>query len=308
MGDRWLGPDDVVALDEQRGDGDDEFRRCPNCKVRPCPAGRSHPLVVGITRCRPLPARRVPRGAAWAVGLVVLGLSLLFATPVSLLRVSALIAVVIGLLGHVATAIDATRIVTARPPWRIVLVAWAALLVGEFVVVEPLKLYYKTHYVQAFTIPSGAMQPTLLVGDYILVDKSAYRARAPQRGDIVVFPYPQDERRDFIKRVVALPGEQVLIHGNQVSVNGRPLQESYVNTHSSLSSPPGSCGYAYGCEPTAVPPDSYFVMGDNRDNSQDSRYWGFVRREKIKGRAVTVYWSWDATRGWPRFDRIGRSL
>jgi signal peptidase I len=245
------------------------------------------------------------RGAAWAVGLAVLGMSLLFATTVSLL---ALVAVVVALLGHIATALDTARIVASRPSWKRVTLAWAALLVGNFAVVEPLKIYYRTHYAQAFTIPSGAMQPTLLVGDYIMVDKSAYRVRAPERGDIIVFPYPQDERRDFVKRVVALPGEQVLIRGNQVSVNGRPLQEPYVNVSRVLSSTPGYCGYAYGCEPTTVPPNSYFVMGDSRDNSQDSRYWGFVRREKIKGRAVTVYWSWDTERGWPRFDRIGRSL
>lgn len=245
------------------------------------------------------------RGAAWAAGLAVLGLSLLFATTVSLL---ALVAVVVAVLGHVATALDTARIVASRPSWKSVALAWAALLIGNFAVVEPLKIYYRTHYAQAFTIPSGAMQPALLVGDYIMVDKSAYRVRAPERGDIIVFPYPQDERRDFIKRVVALPGEQVLIRGNQVSVNGRPLHEPYVNASRVLSATPGYCGYAYGCEPTTVLPDSYFVMGDNRDNSQDSRHWGFVRREKIKGRAVTVYWSWDTERERPRFDRIGRSL
>src|SRR5438552_3521452 len=175
------------------------------------------------------------RGAAWAVGLAVLGIGALFAIPISLLTVSALITLVIGVLGHVATAIDTARIGGERPSWKMVLVAWAALVVGNFVVMEPIKLYYKAHYAQAFTIPSRAMQPTLLVGDYIMVDKSAYRSRPPQRGDIVVFTYPQDERRDFIKRIVALPGEQVLIRGNQAYVNGSLLPEAYVNPASRVS-------------------------------------------------------------------------
>jgi signal peptidase I len=252
------------------------------------------------------------RGAAWAVGLAVLGLLLLFATPVSLLIVSALIGVVVGLVGRVATAIDTVRIVTSRPSWKIVIVAWAALLVGDLAMVEPLKAYYRAHYAQAFTIPSGAMQPTLLVGDYIMVDKSAYRGRAPQRGDIVVFAYPQDERRDFIKRIIGMPGDTVVVRGQQVLVNDRALAEPYVKldgtTPARASTQPGFCAYAYACEPTKVPADSYFVMGDNRDNSQDSRSWGFVRREKIKGKAYMIYWSWDGDRHWLRFDRIGRSL
>jgi signal peptidase I len=123
-----------------------------------------------------------------------------------------------------------------------------------------------------------------------------------------VFKYPQDERRDFIKRIVALPGEQVVIRGLRVYVNGDALQESYVKHESALGADPGSCGYVYGCAPTIVPPDSYFVMGDNRGNSQDSRYWGFLRREKIVGRAFTIYWSWDRSTHRLRFDRIGKSL
>src|SRR5204862_1796946 len=109
-----------------------------------------------------------------------------------------------------------------------------------------------------------------------------------RRGDIIVFKYPQDEKRDFIKRIVGAPGDQVLVRGHQVFVNGQRLREPYTKpVESALSggAQPAYCGYAYACEPTTVPPDSYFVMGDNRDNSQDSRYWGFVKRDKIKGKA-----------------------
>ncbi|MGH7309291.1 MAG: signal peptidase I [Candidatus Rokuibacteriota bacterium] len=194
---------------------------------------------------------------------------------------------------------------------------------GEAIVIAiALALIIRTLVVQAFTIPSGSMMDTLLVGDYILVNKFLYGPelpftelrmpglRAPQRGDIIVFKYPQDEKRDFIKRIVAVPGDQILIRGHDVHVNGQRLPEAYVKhtapPHSQAGQP--YCGYAYGCEATTVPPGSYFVMGDNRDNSQDSRYWGFVRGEKIKGKAFLIYWSWDSDRTWLRWWRLGKYI
>ena len=174
---------------------------------------------------------------------------------------------------------------------------------GEAIVIAVLlALVIRTLIVQAFTIPSGSMMDTLLVGDYILVNKFLYGPelpftdrhmpglRDPQRGDIIVFKYPQDEKRDFIKRIVAGPGETVQVRGAQVFVNGQPLREPYVKGAESL--PAGGqayCGYAYGCEPTVVPPESYFVMGDNRDNSSDSRVWGFVPDENIVGKAFFIW-------------------
>jgi signal peptidase I len=184
-----------------------------------------------------------------------------------------------------------------------------------------LALVIRTLIVQAFTIPSGSMMDTLLVGDYILVNKFLYgpempltdyrlpALRAPQRGDIIVFKYPQDEKRDFIKRIVATGGETVQVRGHQVLIDGQPLDEPYVRRNPSpLAGAPSFCGYAYACEPVVVPPDSYFVMGDNRDNSQDSRYWGFVKRDKIKGKAFLIYWSWDSDRHWLRWWRLGRYI
>ncbi|HXH83952.1 MAG TPA: signal peptidase I [Candidatus Tectomicrobia bacterium] len=186
-----------------------------------------------------------------------------------------------------------------------------------------LALVIRTLVVQAFTIPSGSMMDTLLIGDYILVNKFLYGAeipftdwrmpglRDPERGDIIVFKYPQDEKRDFIKRIVAVPGEQVQVRGSQVYVDGRPLEEPYVRQSPNPlahAGQPGYCGYAYGCEPLVVPPESYFVMGDNRDNSQDSRYWGFVTRDKIRGKAFLIYWSWDSDRHWLRWWRLGRYI
>jgi len=165
------------------------------------------------------------------------------------------------------------------------------------------------------------MMDTLLVGDYILVNKFLYgpeipltelhlpALRDPRRGDIIVFKYPQDEKRDFIKRIVATGGERVQIRGHQVLVNGKPLNEPYTKfADSGIRGGDAYCGYAYGCEPTLVPPDSYFVMGDNRDNSQDSRYWGFVKRDKIKGKAFLIYWSWDGDRHWLRWWRLANYI
>jgi signal peptidase I len=208
--------------------------------------------------------------------------------------------------------------VTARPRRKSLIREYAEAIAIAIL----LALVIRSLIVQAFTIPSGSMMDTLLVGDYILVNKFLYGPevpltdvhlpglRQPERGDIIVFKYPQDEKRDFIKRIVAIPGERVQIRGHQVLVNGKALDESYVKQNESTfpSAQPGYCGYAYGCEPTTVPPDSYFVMGDNRDNSQDSRYWGFVKRDKIKGKAFLIYWSWDSDRHWLRWRRLGHYI
>jgi signal peptidase I len=160
-----------------------------------------------------------------------------------------------------------------------------------------LALLIRTFVVQAFKIPSGSMIPTLLVGDHILVNKFLYRFRDPVRGDVVVFKYPVDESRDFIKRVIAVGGEDVYIKDRQIYVNCRPpgpacrpLQDPWAYYEDRI----GLSSETFG--PVHVPAGSYFVMGDNRYNSQDSRYWGFVKVDKIKGKAFLVYWSWDSDR------------
>ena len=183
-----------------------------------------------------------------------------------------------------------------------------------------LALVIRQFAVQAFTIPSGSMMDTLLIGDYILVNKFLFGPeipftdkhlpglRQPEHGDVIVFKYPNDETRDFIKRIVAVGGDTVQIKDNRVVLNGKLLDEPYVMPGSFRAGQSTHCGYLYGCEPVVVPPNSYFVMGDNRDNSQDSRYWGFVKREKIRGKAFLIYWSWNADTHWLRWRRLGMYL
>ena len=179
-----------------------------------------------------------------------------------------------------------------------------------------LALFIRTFVVQAFKIPSGSMKNTLLVGDYILVNKFIYGIKIPftdvtaipisepHRGDIVVFKYPEDPSKDFIKRVVGLPGDTVEIINKKVYVNGK-LQE---NPHAIYLDPriiPRAYSPRDNFGPVTVPKDDLFVMGDNRDESNDSRFWGFVNEKLLLGKAFMIYWSWDKKDFDVRWRRIG---
>ncbi len=200
-----------------------------------------------------------------------------------------------------------------------------------------LALTIRVFVVQAFKIPSGSMIPTLLIGDHILVSKLSYGFQLPedcefqvsfppvtcysssivlsfdppQRGDIIVFRYPEDENKDFIKRVIGLPGDTIQIKEKQVFVNGELLPDEGFTQRIDPGIIDGRINPRDNLGPLTVPPDSYFVMGDNRDQSLDSRFWGFVRMDKIKGRAFLVYWSWNGQGSWTewiRWERIGKLI
>ena len=181
----------------------------------------------------------------------------------------------------------------------------------SIVIAVILALFVRTWVVQAFKIPTGSMENNLLIGDHLLVNKFMFgptplaigRAVLPvrpiRRGDIVVFKYPDEPDRDFIKRVIGLPGETVEVREKKVYINGQPLVEPYahflqpVATASEFREVTSfDVRDRYG--PVTVPANQYFVMGDNRDNSQDSRYWGFLPHEYIKGKALVIYWSYEA--------------
>jgi len=178
-----------------------------------------------------------------------------------------------------------------------------------------LALLIRTFIVQAFKIPSGSMIPTLLVGDHILVWKIIYGVKIPftdqyliefgdpQKGDIIVFKFPKDEEKDFIKRVMGVPGDTIELRDKKVLLNGKRLKEPYA-IHQEPHIMPGEFQPRDNYGPIEVPPHSYFVMGDNRDHSLDSRFWGFVDRNKIKGRAFIIYFSWNGEDSWIRWDRL----
>jgi signal peptidase I len=180
-----------------------------------------------------------------------------------------------------------------------------------------LALFIRTYFIQAFKIPSGSMIPTLLVGDHILVNKFIYGTklpfsdnrflvlRKPARGDIIVFKYPEDPSRDFIKRVIAVGGDVIESRKKVIYLNGKRVDENYVQ-HTDVSSNPRGFEPRDNFGPYIVPKDKYFMMGDNRDQSYDSRYWGYVDLSDVRGEALILYWSWDGKRHLPRFDRIGR--
>lgn len=179
-----------------------------------------------------------------------------------------------------------------------------------------LALFIRTFVVQAFKIPSGSMLETLQIGDHILVNKFIYGThipftdlsilpvRKPQRGDIIVFKYPVDESRDFIKRLIGVPGDTIEVRNKIVYVNGKPLKDEYV-VHRDERIIPGNRDN-FG--PVTVPDHAYFMMGDNRDGSYDSRFWGFVKESEIRGKALIIYWSWDREAKRPRLGRIGKIL
>jgi signal peptidase I len=221
---------------------------------------------------------------------------------------------------------------------------WVWEWIRSFLIAFGLFLIIRTFLVEAFRIPTGSMENTLLVGDFLLVNKAVFGATVPatparlpalaepRRGDVVVFVPPHETDRNYVKRLVGMPGDTIAMLAKTLYVNGRPQDEPYVqhsDPHDMLT--PAmfwQCTLADapsprdGCRPTRdnwgpiiVPAESYFMLGDNRDDSEDSRYWGFVPRSALKGRPLLIYYSFDpaADRNAPwlssvRWSRLGRSV
>jgi len=200
-------------------------------------------------------------------------------------------------------------------------------------------LLVRTFIVEPFKIPSGSMIPTLLVGDYLFVSKFTYGHRipftrerlfmgeGPKRGDIAVFEYPRDPTKDYIKRIIGLPGDRIIYQDKRLYVNDQPVMyenagsytyrnERGTEVESSRFFEKLSDGRSYSIlvrpfsfsdqiTDEVVPPGHYFVMGDNRDNSNDSRFWGFVPAYRLVGRALAIFWSWDTQNSRLRLERLG---
>ncbi|HKJ70777.1 MAG TPA: signal peptidase I [Gammaproteobacteria bacterium] len=223
-----------------------------------------------------------------------------------------------------------------EPDQRPVVVEYARSLFPVILVV----FLIRSFVVEPFKIPSGSMRPTLQVGDFLLVNKFEYGLRiplvgwkltdgdAPRRGDVIVFQYPRNESVDYIKRIVGLPGDRVAFHDHTVYVNGEPVPKNPEGPYSYRSKRGQTVhtqrfiertdSHRYDVlytrdkrgrtlyEPIKVPAGEYFVMGDNRDNSNDSRYWGYVPEENILGRAFVIWWSWDGYENSARWGRLGQ--
>ncbi|MFQ5735907.1 MAG: signal peptidase I [Thermodesulfobacteriota bacterium] len=205
-------------------------------------------------------------------------------------------------------------------------------IVEAVVIALVLALVIRTFVIQAFKIPSGSMEDTLLIGDHIIVSKFAYGVQVPkpamirvlgvtvpffetrlanvwggvERGDVIVFRFPGDRSKDYIKRVIGLPGDTVEMRDKVVYINGRKIDDPYGIHKGGLYGEFSVKNIRFG--PYTVPDGHVFVMGDNRDRSYDSRYWGPVPMKDIKGRAFIIYWSWNKNSHWVRFGRIGNII
>lgn len=195
-----------------------------------------------------------------------------------------------------------------NPRWQQVLRDYAEALIFALI----LAFFIRSFVVQAFKIPSGSMLQTLQIGDQILVNKFIYGVKIPftditiipvsepEHGDIVVFRYPKDESKDYIKRLIGLPGDTLQMKDNQMYRNGEKLTEPYL-----AGLPPKNFPPIQDFGPITIPEGKFFAMGDNRNNSSDSRYWGFVDRTQLIGKAWRVYWSWAGPLD-IRWSRIGK--
>jgi signal peptidase I len=199
---------------------------------------------------------------------------------------------------------------------------WFKRQVSEWTVTILMLLFGTTTLVQAFVVPTGSMDTTLMIGDHLFVDKLTYSPGGPvsskflpyqdvRRGDIIVFRYPPDIRQNYVKRVVGIPGDRLKVVDKKLWLNGKPLDEPYTQYVRNYIDPyadnfPGEPNMYVDARARemltanvvngeiVVPPGKYFAMGDNRDNSADSRYWGFVPRENIVGKPAIIFWSYDA--------------
>jgi signal peptidase I len=241
--------------------------------------------------------------------VISLGISTMIYTPDIYVL---FLAVAIGIAFTIFCIVDAVKIATRNREnyepakynkWFVYVGYFLVFTVGVSSLVSET---VKTNLVKAYKIPAKSMEETLLAGDHVLVDQRKI-AREPKRGDLVVFKYPEDATKDFIKRVVAVGGDTVEVRDKVLFVNGKAAPEPYV-VHKEADTIPATENPRDNLAPLVVPPGSYFMMGDNRDRSYDSRFWGFVSKDKVKGTVKSIYWSWDKEKCAIRWSRIGKKI
>lgn len=249
--------------------------------------------------------------SAWGSIIFILGMQTMKNSFPPIMLIGLFISLGIGFIALLAIIIDAISIARRSPTdlplqrhqkWFVYLIA----IVVSQTIDYGVTLSIRDLIVRPYKIPSVSMAPTLQPGDYILNNKLYYRSANPDRGDVVVFKYPLDESVSYIKRIIGMPGDTLEIRNKKVLINGKILNESYIVHIDSViyAVEPGRDNTA----PVIIPPDHYYVLGDNRDNSLDSRFWGFITRGQIKGKPSLIYWAWKKQFPFIRWDRIGQNI
>lgn len=299
----------------------DEDPRTPEVSSEPSPASESErspdrpsPLVAVVANLVLPPLGHIYAGATrrgvtmWVVLTAVGALSVILAVHSP--GLTAMLPAFAVLAAKGMLTVDALLVARKRrgdPTWRarrwhFYLLVTVALTVISLALQETIRFEAR-----AFRIPSGSMRPTLEVGDFMFAQMATYRISAPRRGDVVVYAFPQDPTKDMVHRVVGLPNEVIEVRDRQVFIDGLPLDELHV-VHSDPEVWSAERGPRDQLAPWRIPQGEVFVMGDDRDNSNDGRFWGTLPIRMIRGRARVLYWSWDGARSRPRWERIGRRI
>ena len=248
------------------------------------------------------------------VAIIILGCFLLwFPFP----KINVVISVILG-IGFIAIiikySVDFARqegdfyVLKPINKWYFYLLILAIVWAGEGLFLDD---FIKNSFARAFKFPSASMIPTVLKGDHVLANNLNYYFKEPERNELVTFLYPEDESKVFLKRIIGLPGDTLQIKDKVLFMNREKVEDQPYTQRIDPGIIDGQINPRDNFGPITVPPNSYFVMGDNRDQSLDSRFFGFVKREKILGRVSVIYWSWDSDASWSeviRWNRIGLRL
>lgn len=239
--------------------------------------------------------------------LIAIILILILKTPNAFVLFIALLAGFLFFIYCVADAVKLSKvnkqyIMKPYNRWYYYLLYW---VIASFIIQPLVSTTIKRNIVQAFKIPSGSMLPTIQIGDFIITKTKIFIKNNLTYGDIVVFPWPKNPSKDFIFRIIALGGDEIEIKNKKVYLNGNYIEEPYIiNRDSKILDSKDFARDNFG--PMKIPDDCIFVMGDNRDESNDSRFWGCVKKSSVKGRAYFIYWSWDNLKWNVRWDRLGK--
>lgn len=242
--------------------------------------------------------------------LLLIFLPLIYFFPVTIVVFLAVVSVFLFLIYCIVDAVKISkkkRIIYTLKKYNKWYVYLTCLVLSYFIIQPLISTSIKVFLVQAYKIPAGSLKPTLLIGDHILAKKLFAVKAGINRGDMIIFPFPEDTAKDFIKRVVAIGGETIEIVNKKVFINGKLIEEPYV-VHSDPHIIPEGLQPRDNYGPSMVPEDLLFVMGDNRDQSYDSRFWGFIEKAAVTGKACTIYWSWDKENFKVRWNRIGKKI